>query len=55
MTVGDFLKRIDPENDKDKMLILFDGEGWSNIMLYAESNSEIVIRADCSSPFSDEG
>ena len=54
MTVGDFLKRIDPEKDKDKMLILDDGEGWSNIEI-SKGESKIVIRADCSSPFSDEG
>ena len=54
MTVEDFLKRIDPEKDKDKMLIFDDGEGWSNINV-SKGESQIVIRADCSSPFSDEG
>ena len=53
MTVEDFLKRIDPEKDKYKMLIFEDDEGWSNIKI-SKDEHQIVIRADCSSPFSDD-
>lgn len=54
MTLGDFLKRVDIEKDKDKMILIDFGEGWSNISMSNNELEPIYIRADCSSPFTDE-
>lgn len=53
MTLNDFLKRVDIERDKDKMIIYKEGEGWTNIDLQV-NELEITITGSTNSPFSDE-
>lgn len=56
MTLNDFLKRIDIEKDKDKMLIHYnaDGIGWSNLEIKV-CETEIKLLPDkCNSPFSSD-
>lgn len=55
MTLGDFLKRVDVEKDKDKMIILDLGEGWSNIDMTNKEYEPIYIRPNCKNSFSDGG
>ena len=55
MTVNDLLKRLKPE-DYDKVIILGDSNGWSNISGRVDVwESTVSIFADYSRPFSDEG
>ena len=46
MTLGDFLKRVDIERDKDKMLILSDHIGWINIDYISNDKDFIEIYPD---------
>lgn len=55
MTLGDFLKRVDIEKDKDKMICIDFGDGWSNCSMTNNENEPIYIIPDPSSPFSDGG
>ena len=44
MTIGDLLKRLDIEKDKDKVIVFVDKSGgWSNIDLYAVTDTTILI------------
>lgn len=52
MTLNDFLKRIDKNKDKDKMIIFREGKGWSNIEIDVKEN-EISVYLSSNSPFSD--
>lgn len=52
MTLNDFLKRVS-EDDKDKMLIFREGEGWSNVNVQVNKN-EITITCDDNAIFSDD-
>lgn len=57
MTLHDFLKRVDVENEENqnKMLILMDAcGGWANVDIEVVDD-EIIVRPDYSSPFSDGG
>ena len=54
MTLGDFLKRVDIEKDKDKLILIDFGEGWSNCSITNNELEPIYIKPDCSSPFTDE-
>ena len=51
MTVNDFLKRL-TEEDKDKMIIISDGEGWSNVW-FKKTDNDIIIYCDDNTLFSD--
>ena len=53
MTLNDFLKRVDLEQDKDKMLIYRDGKGWTNIEIEVK-DLEISITGGKNSPFSSD-
>lgn len=55
MTLGDFLKRVDIEKDRDKPILIDWGEGWSNTTMSNNEFEPIYIRADNRSPFSDGG
>ena len=50
MTLGDFLKRVDIEKDKDKMICIDFGDGWSNCSVTNNENEPIYIIPDPSSP-----
>ena len=50
MTLNDFLKRIDKERDKDKIILFREGKGWSNIDVEVK-DSEISIFSSTNSPF----
>lgn len=53
MTLNDFLKRVDVDKAKDKMIILTDEEGWSNAW-FKETDTCIEIFADHSLIFSED-
>lgn len=54
MTLNDFLKRVDIDKAKDKMIILTtEGEGWSNAW-FKETDTCIEIFADYSLIFSED-
>lgn len=50
MTLFDLLKAIDLERDKDKVFILRDNEGWTNVTFEIKEN-EITIKPDYKMPF----
>lgn len=52
MTLNDFLKRLDVE-DKDKMIIFSDGEGWSNVW-FKKTDNDIIIYCEDIAIFSDD-
>ena len=54
MTLGDFLKRVDIEKDKDKMILIDFGEGWSNADMTNNEFEPIYIKPNYTRPFSDE-
>ena len=54
MTLNDFLKRIDTLKDKDKMMILSDGKGWSNINIEVNENNIVISPDKIDSPFSSD-
>ncbi len=56
MTLNDFLKRIDREKDKDKMLIHYnaDGIGWSNLEIEICDNEIKLLPDKNDSPFSSD-
>ena len=56
MTLNDFLKRIDIEKDKDKMLIHYnaDGIGWSNLEIEVCENEIRLLSDKIGSPFSSD-
>lgn len=44
MTIGDLLKRLDIEKDKDKVIVFVDKSGgWSNIDLEGVTDTTILI------------
>lgn len=53
MTLNDFLKRIDIEKDKDKMIIFSDGVGWTNVW-FEKNENNIIIIPDKNEIFSDD-
>lgn len=57
MTLHDFMKRVDVENEENqhKMLIIMDESGgWSNVNV-EQTDTAIIFKPDYSSPFSDGG
>ena len=52
MTVGDFIKRVAPE-DLDKMMILTDGDGWSNLNIEIKAD-KVEVTPDRNEIFSDD-
>ena len=52
MTVNDFLKRMNDE-DKDKMIIFSNGEGWSNVW-FKKTECDIIIYCEDNAIFSDD-
>ena len=55
MTLGDFLKRVDIEKDKDKPILLDLGDGWANVTISNNELEPIYIREDKdTSPFTNE-
>lgn len=54
MTLNDFLKRIDIEKDKDKMLLHSDGIGWSNLEIEIKDNEIVLLPSKRNSPFSSD-
>ena len=52
-TLHDLLKRIDIEKDNDKMFILRENKGWTNVHFEVKEN-EISIIVDKGEPWSDE-
>ena len=55
MTLNDFLKKVDIKKDKEKMIILDLGDGWSNISITNNEYEPIYIHVDSRNPFSDGG
>lgn len=55
MTLGDFLKRVDIEKDKDKMILLDCGDGWANVTMTNNEHEPIYIKEDNTIPFTDGG
>lgn len=53
MTVKDLLKRI-PKEDYDKVIILSDGIGWTNIGKVVINESNIIIYKDRNEIFTDD-
>lgn len=55
MTLGDFLKRVDVVKDRDKMLIITDGIGWTNLEMVSigENSIELLEQTD-NGPFSSD-
>lgn len=51
MTLNDLLKRVS-EEDKDKVIVLIDGKGWSNVEVKV-ADTAIIIRPDYTMPFDD--
>lgn len=51
MTLNDLLKRVS-EDDKDKVIVLTDGKGWSNVEVKV-ADTTIIIRPDYTMPFDD--
>ena len=54
MTLNDFMKRIDLEKDKDKMMIFSDGKGWANINIEVNENNIVISPDKIDSPFSSD-
>lgn len=54
MTLKDFLKRVDINNDKDKMLIWSNGIGWSNLEIEVDENVIRLLPDKSNSPFSSD-
>lgn len=54
MTLNDFLKRIDIEKDKDKMLLWCDGVGWSNLEVKIGEGDIKLLPCKDNSPFSSD-
>lgn len=54
MTLNDFLKRVDIEKCKDKILIWSDGIGWSNIEIEISENDIKILPCKDNSPFSSD-
>ena len=54
MTLNDFLKRIDLEKDKDKMLIWSDGIGWTNVEIKKDDCCIILLPCKENSPFTSD-
>lgn len=42
MTLNDLLKRI-PKEDYDKVIVVSDGKGWTNIEGYIENNKNTSV------------
>lgn len=55
MTLGDFLKIVDVQKDKDKMIVIDYGEGWGNCYATNNEYEPIYIKPSDKSPFSDGG
>ena len=55
MTLGDFLKIVDIEKDRDKIIVIDYGEGWGNCYATNKEFEPIYIKPDDKSPFSDGG
>ena len=53
MTVKDLLKRLEME-DLDKVIVISDGVGWTNISKLSIDNSTITLFEDKSELFTDE-
>nr|WP_312985411.1 hypothetical protein [Clostridioides sp.] len=53
MTLNDFLKRIDIDKAKDKMIIFTEGKGWSNVW-FKETDTCIEIFSDNNLIFSED-
>lgn len=51
MTLNDFLKRIDIEKDKNKMLIHSDGIGWTNLEIEVNETEIRLLPCKNNSPF----
>ena len=54
MTLNDFMKRINLEKDKDKMMIFSDGKGWANINIEVNENNIVISPDKIDSPFSSD-
>ena len=54
MTLKDFLRRVDVNNDKDKMLIWSDGVRWSNLEIEVDENVIRLLPDKSNSPFSSD-
>ena len=54
MTLNDFLKRIDLEKDKDKMLLWSDGIGWTNVEIKKDDCYIILLPCKENSPFTSD-
>ena len=54
MTLNDFLKRVDIERDKDKMLLHSDGIGWSNVEIQINDCDIIISPCKENSSFSSD-
>lgn len=55
MTLGDLLKRVNLEEDKDKVILISDGLGWTNVDKVDVTPYSITIVADTlGSPFSSD-
>lgn len=52
MTLSDFLKRL-TEEDKRKMIVFSDGEGWSNVW-FKKTETSIIIYCEDNAIFSDD-
>jgi len=52
MTVGDFLSRL-TEEDKNKMILFSDGEGWSNVW-FKKTDHDIIIYCEDNEIFSSD-
>ena len=55
MTLGDLLKRVDIEKDRDKIILLDCGDGWANLTMTNNEFEPIYFKEDLSIPFSDGG
>ena len=56
MTLNDLLKRV-PVNERDKVIIFTDGNGWTNVDYvkpYENGSATILLKASPNSPFRDE-
>ena len=54
MTLNDFMKRIDLEKDKDKMLIWSDGIGWTNVEIKKDDCCITLLPCKENSPFTSD-
>lgn len=56
MTLNDLLKRV-PENERDKVIIFTDSNGWTNVDYVKPTendSSTILLKESSNSPFKDE-